>query len=61
MKIRLKTKMSLAFLLVMMIIVAFAGILANSFLTSQFRTYATDKINQKIDNVVELLSSRYEA
>jgi len=59
MKIRLKTKLTLAFLIVTLIMVAFVSILANIFLTNQFREYAINKQSQKISGIIDLFSSRY--
>ena len=59
MKLRLKVKLSLAFLLVTLIMVSMISLLANYFLADQFKAYAINKQNQKISGIVELLSSRY--
>jgi signal transduction histidine kinase len=59
MKIRLKVKLALAFLLVTLIIVGFVSGLANYFLANQFKAYAINKQNQKISDVIDLFSSRY--
>ena len=59
MKIGLRTKLIAAFLIVTLIMVAFVSLLANSFLSNQFRDYAINKQQQKINSIVELLTSRY--
>ncbi len=59
MKIRLKIKLTLSFLLVTLIMVSFVSVLANYFLADQFKNYAINKQNQKITSIVDLLSSRY--
>ena len=57
--IRLKVKLSLAFLTMTLIVVAAISLLANYFLVSQFKSYAISKQNQSISDLVSLLSSRY--
>jgi two-component system sensor histidine kinase BaeS len=59
MKIRLKTKLILSFLLVTLILVSFISVLANYFLDDQFKAYAINKQNQKISGIVDLFTSRY--
>jgi two-component system, OmpR family, sensor histidine kinase BaeS len=59
MQVRLKTKLSLAFLLVSLIMVAMISLLANYFLTNQFKAYAISKQTQKISGIAALLASRY--
>lgn len=59
MKIGLRTKLIAAFLIVTLIMVAFVSLLANNFLSNQFRDYAINKQQQKINSIVELLTSRY--
>lgn len=59
MKIRLRAKLTLALLIVTLSMIAFVSILANIFLTNQFREYAINKQNQKISGIIDLFSSRY--
>lgn len=59
MQIKLRTKLSLAFLLASIILVVFISLLVNNLLISQFKAYAINKLDQKISSVVSLLSSRY--
>ena len=59
MKIRLKIKLILAFLLVTLILVSMISVLANYFLDDQFKAYAINKQNQKISGIVDLFANRY--
>lgn len=59
MMLKLRTRLSLSFLLVTLLMLALISFLANVILTSQFRAYAISKQNQKIEAVVSLLDSRY--
>lgn len=59
MKIRLKIKLTLAFLLMTLLMVSLISILANAVLDDQFSEYAINKQNQRIENLVTLISSRY--
>ncbi len=59
MQLKLRTRLSLSFLLVTLLMLALVSFLANVILTSQFRAYAISKQTQQIEDVVSLLDSRY--
>lgn len=59
MQIKLKTKLTLAFLCVTMVLIALVSLLANIILTNQFQKYAITKQDQKVSAIVALFSSRY--
>lgn len=58
--IRLRTRLSLTYLLISLFVVVLVSFSANYLLTNQFRAYAISKQNQRIDGIVDLLSSRYK-
>ncbi|HEY5467263.1 MAG TPA: two-component sensor histidine kinase, partial [Clostridia bacterium] len=59
MKVSLRTKLSLSFLLVTVLLFAIVSVFANYFLEKQFRAYAVNKQEQQIQDTMALLSSRY--
>jgi two-component system sensor histidine kinase BaeS len=59
MKMGLRLKLSLAFLLITMLLITTVSVLANFFLEKQFKAYIIDKQAQKNKDIVALLASRY--
>jgi len=57
--IRLKARLSLAFFLVVAVMFAAISFAANGLLANQFKHYAIDKQNQKIEALAGLFASRY--
>ena len=59
MKINLRTKITAAFLAVSVALFIIIGVLANYFLTQQFKNYTITKQTQKNNDIIALVSQRY--
>ncbi|NCA98051.1 MAG: HAMP domain-containing protein [Clostridia bacterium] len=57
--IRLKARLSLAFFLVVAVMFAAISFAANGLLANQFKNYAINKQNQRIETFVDVFASRY--
>ena len=60
MKIRLRTKLSLAFIALTLILMIVISLLANILLERQFTAYIIDKQDQKNQDTVTLITTRYQ-
>ncbi|NLE31359.1 HAMP domain-containing protein, partial [Candidatus Dojkabacteria bacterium] len=56
---RLRTKLSISFLIVSLIVVLMISALANFFIKKQFTQYAIENKNRKIESILSLLADRY--